>query len=583
MPNTTLERLKRNLSAQDAQELAQIWEPRAVMTPPIDTRCGMCVMPDGEIRYYGFDKKFCQDYSTQVYWASRDCGLSWKKYRCEGGVQHGSALCSPYSGRYITLVHPDEPMSALALPQDAGLNAVVSKSPAATDFRLIPVTQDFVSCMYLPIAMRSRKRLVCAAHQRIADGFCPVVVLSDDDGESWRVIQLKQAPRHEAVWPHSHCRWQNDASEPTVAELSDGSLLLLARTSLDVLYEYHSPDGGETWTDPKPSTVHSTLTSPTLFTLSDGRLMLFWCNTQPLPEMDPALLKPQLRHGELDGTGGEDFFTNRDACHAAISEDDGCTWIGMREVWLNGIRNRSDYRSLGGSFDTLDKSVHQFQAIELPGHKVLLSLGQHPRARQAVIFDVDWLYETEWKEDFTLGLDHVTTHVFVRSVPGNFRGVAGHCSLNRTHGALLMPDPDGIFEEALFLSTIEDPRLLSPLQGVVWNFPAGKEGCVSVDLRILGEGLRISLCDRWLHPADKQVRFDAACSMEITRDMMLEGWTHLEWAWSEERVQLLRNGALLLETHMAHRAPNGISYFHIQTLTRQADPAGAWIKRMEKR
>lgn len=37
----------------------------------------------------------------------------------------------------------------------------------------------------------------------------------------------------------------------------------------------------------------------------------------------------------------EDVFTNRDVNHAAISEDDGKSWIGMREMVLNPLRCRA--------------------------------------------------------------------------------------------------------------------------------------------------------------------------------------------------------------------------------------------------
>lgn len=585
--NPILKCMEEKLCPEDARELAGIFSPKAVMTPPIDTRCGICAMPDGEIRYYGFDKKARRDYSTPIYWASQDCGLSWKKYTVHGKQQHASAMQSPYSKRYISVVEAGEndaieAMTGLAISDRSGLYAALSDSPASTDFRLIQISKEHIACMYLPIALRHRRRIVCAAHLWKSECLTPIVLFSDDEGENWSIRKLQRAPRHEARWPHGHCRWQNYSAEPTVAELSDGTLLLLARTSLDVLYQYRSYDGGDTWTEPEPSIFHATLTSPTLLTLSDGRLMLFWCNTQPLPEMRPENMWPPLREGEISGDGGEDFFTNRDACHAAISEDDGRTWIGFREVWLNGIRNRSDYRSLGGCDDTVDKSVHQFQALELPGKKILLSFGQHPKARQAVIFDVNWLYETERTEDFSKGLENVSTHVYVRSVPGNLRGVSGHCSLNRMPGAILMPDPNGNYEEALFLSVVEDPRLISPLQGMVWNFPATSNGNLCMDMRVQGEGVRVSLTDRWGNPTDETVRYWTQYSIEILSGMMGNGeWTRLKWVWSGNRIQLYRDGEFLLEEQMRNAAPYGLCYLHVQTISRHSDALGTWIKRIK--
>ena len=98
---------------------------------------------------------------------------------------------------------------------------------------------------------------------------------------------------------------------------------------------------------------------PTLYRLSDGRALLLWCNTTPLPETDRT--EEPVPESAKNGRW-EDVFTNRDACHAAISEDDGRTWIGFREMRLNPLRNAGDF----GSQASHDFSVHQPQALELP-------------------------------------------------------------------------------------------------------------------------------------------------------------------------------------------------------------------------
>ena len=91
-----------------------------------------------------------------------------------------------------------------------------------------------------------------------------------------------------------------------------------------------------------------------------------------------------------------------------------------------------------------------------------------------MIFDPQWLYETARAENFRYGLDHVTTHMYVRSNSGGYRGFSGHCSWNRLPGALLCQDPDGNFEEALLIARVHDERLMFEKQGAVWNFPAGE-------------------------------------------------------------------------------------------------------------
>ena len=125
---------------------------------------------------------------------------------------------------------------------------------------------------------------------------------------------------------------------------------------------------------------------------------------------------------EIQGKA-DDVFTNRDANHAAISEDDGRTWIGLREMGLNGIRNDADFRSKGANDDSLDKSIHQFEILELPYNKVMVVYGQHAYSRKIVIFDLDWLYETGRSEDFRLGSSSLSTQVYLKSIAGNFRGL----------------------------------------------------------------------------------------------------------------------------------------------------------------
>ena len=63
----------------------------------------------------------------------------------------------------------------------------------------------------------------------------------------------------------------------------------------------------------------------------------------------------------------------------------------MTSSGLNMIRNAPDFRVNGGNLSSADKSVHQFQAIELPGGKILVEYGQHEASRRIVIFDADWL------------------------------------------------------------------------------------------------------------------------------------------------------------------------------------------------
>lgn len=588
---TYLQAMERALSEDDKTLLKAIFEPRVVAVAPEDAWRSLCVAPDGELRCYGaINKKWHRDPGQRIYMSSRDCGLSWKTHIVRDDRALGQAVRSPYSGAFLSVVtlspahdgsrpgsQGREP-TVHALRSEVGFDDTAYAWHKVTDMPLVNLR--------LPVPLKTRARWLCPAQCKIDGVGHPVVLRSDDDGLTWEVAVLEPAPRHAIAPPHKGLRWQNDACEPTVVELSDGMLMLLARTSQDYHYLYYSHDGGEHWTQPVPSPFHATLTMPTLRRLSDGRILLCWCNTQPLPELDHTTQWPSLLPGEISGEGGEDVFTNRDANHVAISEDDGKTWIGFREMGLNGIRNDSDFRSKGANDDSLDKSIHQFEILELPYGKVMVAYGQHPLSRRIVIFDLKWLYETSRSEDLRTGLGNLSTQVYLKSVSGNYRGFSGHCAWNRTNGAVLAPDPDGNFEEALLICRVEDPRLFSPVQGAVWNFPASQTGDVRVKLRIDGEGLRVALTDRWFNPIDTTVRDLAQVSFDLTRDMLPAGkWTEVSVRFGIRagRAEVFAGDTPLLTLPVRGSAPNGLSYLHLQSLAEHADEKGALVKRLQKR
>ena len=586
-----LQAMEDMLSDDDKTLLSSIRAPCVMAVPPENAWRSLCVTPDGELRCYGaMNKTKVTDPGQRVYISSRDGGLSWKTRIVNDPDALGQAVKSPYSNTFLVLIslnafhEGSHPSGQGRSPAVYALRSTVGYDD--TGYTWHKVTELPVGNLRLPIPLEKRARWLCTG-QRTLDGIChPVVLRSDDDGVTWAVSTLESAPRHVVHPPHRGLRWQNDSCEPTVVELSDGTLMLLARTSQDFHYLYYSYDGGESWTKPVASPFHATLTMPTLGRLSDGRILLCWCNTQPLPELDHLTQWPTLDEGELTGRGGEDVFTNRDANHAAISEDDGKTWIGFREMGLSVIRNEADFRSKGANDDCLDKSIHQFEILELPFDKVMVVYGQHALLRRIVIFDLKWLYETSRVEDFRSGLGNLSTQVYLKSVSGNFRGFSGHCAWNRTHGAVLVPDPDGNFEEALSICRIEDPRLFSPVQGAVWNFPASRCGEVAIRLRIVGAGLRLSLIDRWFNPIDETVAQFAQVSWVVERGMLApEGWTEvtLRWNCESDCAQILAGGKRLADLRLNGKAPFGLSYLHLQSAARQPDALGTLVKTLDKR
>jgi hypothetical protein len=438
----------------------------------------------------------------------------------------------------------------------------------------------------LPLALRQRHRWVQPIQHAAQSPTQPGVLLSDDDGRTWREVMLPSPPAHRVEWPDAGVRWQNYGCEPTVVELTSGRLWMLIRTSLDRHYEAFSDDAGETWTTPAPSRFYATITMPLVFRMSDGRLLVVWNNSTPLPELNHDS-QPGLNRSEREGTS-EDFFTNRDVLHAAVSTDDGRTWRGFRELYLNERRNDNDFRASGGNAASLDKSIHQSQAVELPEKKILLAFGQHPLCRRLMIFDPDWLLAKQRVDDFSLGLGGWSVQYYLKSVPGNFRGVSGHCAYNRRAGASLVPHPDGLPREVLQVARHPDPRLVHEAQGAVWNFPCWARGSLKLRLRIPqgSQGTQICLVDRWFNPVDPVVshfaqhvlRLDAAGRINTIPCLKPDAWADLEVQWEPAAARFRVAEGEWHALPQVFPTRNGISYLHLQSAASKADPYGVLIE-----
>ncbi|MBO4262949.1 MAG: hypothetical protein J5903_04115, partial [Clostridia bacterium] len=299
------------------------------------------------------------------------------------------------------------------------------------------------------------------------------------------------------------------------------------------------------------------------------------CNTQPLPELETA-----------DGVW-EDVFTNRDACHVAISEDDGKTWIGYRELRLDPVRNDADFRSVGGVNTGIDKSVHQFEACELPFGKVLVVSGQHAAARRTSIFDVGWLYEKSREEDFLKGLGNISSQVYLKSVLGGYRGdgYSGHCAYNRLPGAVMAIDPEDENRECLYFSFLRDDRLIGGVCGVVWNFPAMKKGELTVRASVKGQPMRVSLANFWLNPCDETVDSEANASFVIgknTEERKFFDYIIKFDCDAREVCAMLPSGKKEVYK-MRGEFPDGLCYLHLQTAARDDEERGIYVRYISAR
>src|SRR4029079_4003474 len=135
---------------------------------------------------------------------------------------------------------------------------------------------------------------------------------SDDNGNTW--IQSESVLRT----PTPDIETIEGAVEPVVLELKDGRVWMLIRTQMGRFYQSFSADGGNTWSSTVPTSLISSDSPPGLVRLSDGRIVMI---------LNRCLRFPYAYGG-------------RHVLHAAISNDEGRSWHGYREVVRDPLRDQ---------------------------------------------------------------------------------------------------------------------------------------------------------------------------------------------------------------------------------------------------
>jgi len=558
-----------------------IFAPVVTGVPPLYAARNMSVCADGEIRHYGI-KEF-QGEIRRVYIASKDMGLTWKMYFAEPDDCGFTMVKCPWADYRLTVFDDGTNLKAYRSRKGPGFPPDIVAEINLTRKEPRPL---------LPLI--SRKRWIAPISDvACLNGTCyhAGALYSDDDGSTWTYAAVPEVPDVERQFAcDSHPHWFNNGCEPSIAELADGVLLMALRTSGEYAAFTRSYDGGASWEVPKPCPgFWQANTMPELHTLKDGRLLFIWNNTAMLP-VRPAEEAPELGKDELSGRW-ERVFTNRDALHAAISEDQGKTWIGFREVLLNEIRNDPDFRELGNYADQEhDKSVHQTQTLELPNGKILLAAGQNSAARKLLIFDPAWLYETSRKEDFRHGLANISHHLYVKSVNGGWRGWAGHCAWNRVPGVVMAREPQDngqpvSVRESLWLCRVPDERLVSTRAGFTWNFPAARHGKAEMDFRVEGCGFQAALQDHWSNPCDEYLapRSFIVFPVDEKNFARRSQWLTLSVEWDVQKgTAVIRCGGMSKEMPLKTDgfSASGPSYLHIQTLAEREDMQGTFFREL---
>ena len=128
------------------------------------------------------------------------------------------------------------------------------------------------------IRLKSGRLVASAEHLMSQPGRWVVCsFVSDDSGQTWC------RSNYIDLGGHGH---HDGATEPTLAELSDGRVLMLIRTNLDRFWQALSEDGGRYWRTIQPTTLDASSSPGHLVRLQSGRLLFIWNRLNP--ESGPA-------------------------------------------------------------------------------------------------------------------------------------------------------------------------------------------------------------------------------------------------------------------------------------------------------
>ncbi|HZW71496.1 MAG TPA: sialidase family protein [Hanamia sp.] len=355
-----------------------------------------------------------------------------------------------------------------------------------------------------------------------------ISMYSDDKGITW-----KRSLNSIKIQVESSRKTRYGAIEPVVVQLKNGKIWMLIRTNNGYLYQSFSTDGGSTWQRAQPTNFISSDSPATLLRLSDGRLLIFWCSEQRWDDPDSY------------AAGG------RHVLHSAVSNDEGKTWKGFREV----LTSPSLTINIRGDHGTAYPS-----ATETATGKVILVSGQG-EAGSVVIFDPSWLGKNTACDQFSNCLVQWT--------------LFGADTL--TH-LVTMP---GSKNKALLLRKSADHKDMNT--EAVWNFPMTKQGKLELQLVVNpgNEGICLALIDHFSISVDRKASVEAPLHFILqpnaSGSKALPMKVAIYWNMYEKRALLFVNGKLKEEKSF-HPTHFGFNYLRAGINGVQDDVAGYFIK-----
>jgi hypothetical protein len=350
------------------------------------------------------------------------------------------------------------------------------------------------------------------------------VIYSDDSGATWNLGSNLRVPVPDIISAYG-------AVEPVILPLKDGRLWMLIRTQQGRFWESFSIDGAA-WSPPEPSTITSSDSPAGLVRLDDGRIVLLWNNCQRYPYA----------------------FGGRQVLHAAISDDEGKTWRGYREVARDPKRN--DPPPPRGDFGT----AYPFPTVVNDG-KILYCTGQGAGRVLLMLLDPEWLLETAQSADFA--------------------NAADEWSIFGTKGVEILSHPDKSGAKVLKIqkTTPDWPT------AAVWNFPSLPTGTLRMKFQIQpgSKGLALGITDHFSTPFDLEDKFFNLVNLELTSEKLPPNQWHtlqLEWTLEKRECKAILNNqpATILPLR---RETTGPCYLRLRSLARETEAGQIIIESAE--
>ncbi len=361
--------------------------------------------------------------------------------------------------------------------------------------------------------------------------FKSVAIYSDDGGDTWALSNDIKIVTPDITYAYGAC-------EPVALELNDGRVWMLIRTQMGRLYESFSTDG-RSWSRPRPSRFFSSDSPAGIVRLNDGRIVLFWNNCLRYPYA----------------------YGGRQVLHAAISDDDGRTWRGYREVARDPLRNSPPPAQ--GDHGT----AYPFPVVTAD-NVILIRTGQGENRVLLMRVDPEYLYETVQEADFKRGLED--------------------WSIFGTMGVELIPHPDDAAVQALRIRKIDKEFPAA----AVWNFPMGPKG--SLRLRFLiedgNQGFNIGLTDHFSVPFDYEDVLHNVFDLVVGADGDIKGgirlkhgiWHEVNFGWDcdRHRCETVIDGKMTTVLRL-RRETEGVSYLRVHASADDPEVGGLIIGSVE--